>query len=191
MAMSAALGVVLSVITALVLRPTAALPAAIVFTVVSCIVVAVDLARRDISRRALGLAVAVVILAQGFGALSVDQPARLLGALAGGVVAFLAVMTFHLVSPESPTRDEVVYAALVGTTLGWFGLDRVGLGLGLGLVIGAVSAGPQVLVGRRRAGDDVVDRPVTATFAPAMALGGWIALCWGESILSWYSSSQV
>lgn len=191
MAISVALGVMFSAITAIVMRPTAALPAAIVFTLASCLVIGVDFARRELSHRALALAIVIVLTTQAFGALSEGEPQLVLGSLAGGAVAFVAVLAFHLVTPDSPTRDEVIYAALVGTTLGWFGLGRVGLGLGLGLVIAAVSAGPFVLAGRRRAGAGVVGRAGAMSIAPAMAVGGWIALCWGDAIVGWYATSRV
>lgn len=191
MALSAALGLVFSVITAAVLRPAAAIPAAVLFTAVSCVFIGVDLGRRELSHRVLALAIAGVLVAQGVAAWSVDAPIRWAGSLAGGGVAFVAVLAFHLVSPESPTRTEVAYAALVGTTLGWFGLGRVGLGLGLGLVIGAVTAGPLVLVGRRRVDAGVIERPEVASIVPALAMGGWVALCWGEAILNWYTATRA
>jgi leader peptidase (prepilin peptidase) / N-methyltransferase len=190
MAMSAALGLVLSLITAAVLRPTAVLPAAIAFTLVSCLIVGIEFRQHRLSRAALAVSIAVVLVAQALGALAVGEPHRLAVSLIGGVVAFLAVFAVHVASPNSLSTYEVAYAALIGATLGWFGIGRVGLGLGLGLIIGAVSAGPLVLVSRRRAAAGLL-QPVVTSFAPALAVGGWIALCWGDAIVNWYSATSV
>ncbi|MGD9701612.1 MAG: hypothetical protein AB7Q42_05825 [Acidimicrobiia bacterium] len=189
MAMSAGLGLVLSVITAAVLRPAAALPAAIAFTLISCLVVGIELRQHRLSRGALVVSILVVLTAQAIGATVTAEPDRLFGSVVGGLVACLAVFAVHVASPDSLSSYEVGYAALIGTTLGWFGLGRVGLGLGLGLVIGAVSAGPLVLVSRRRAEAGVLQRPLVTSYAPALAAGAWISLCWGDAIVSWYSAT--
>ena len=185
--MSAGLGLFLSVITTAVLRPSAALPAAIAFTVISCLVVGVELRQQRSSRSVILLAILVVLTAQAIGAATVDEPVHLLDAVLGGAAAFLAVFAVHVASPNSLTNDDVAYAALVGTTLGWFGIGRVGLGLGLGLIIGAVSAGPQMLVTRRRAEAGLVQSRTVVAFAPALAAGAWIALCWGDVLVRWYA----
>jgi leader peptidase (prepilin peptidase) / N-methyltransferase len=188
MAMAAGLGLVLSAITAAVLRPTAALPAAIVFTIISSLVIGVELHHHRLSRGALMASIFVVLAAQAVGASIGDDPRVLLGSLGGGLLAGLAVLTVHVASPNSLSAYEVRYAALIGTTLGWFGVARVGLGLGLGLVIGAVSAGPLVLVSRRRAEAGLLERPLVTSYAPALAVGAWISLCWGDVIVSWYAN---
>ncbi len=66
------------------------------------------------------------------------------------------------------------YALLIGATLGWFGLERVGMGLLLGFVAGAVVAGPVAVLRR--------DRRSTFPFGPALATGAWIALCFGDHL---------
>jgi leader peptidase (prepilin peptidase) / N-methyltransferase len=188
MAVAAGLGLVLSVITAVVLRPTTALPAAIAFTIISSFVIGVELRHHRLSRNALMVSILVVLAAQAVGASIGDDPGVLVGSLAGGLVAGLAVLTVHVASPNSLSAYEVRYAALIGTTLGWFGVARVGLGLGLGLVIGAISAGPIVLLSRRRAEAGQLQRPLVTSYAPALAVGAWISLCWGDAIVGWYAA---
>jgi len=91
MAVAAGLGLVLSVITAVVLRPTTALPAAIAFTIISSFVIGVELRHHRLSRNALMVSILVVLAAQAVGASIGDDPTVLLGSLAGGLVAGLAV----------------------------------------------------------------------------------------------------
>ena len=191
MAVSAGLGLFLSVITAAVLRPTAALPAAIAFILVSCLLVGEELRHHRPSRGVIVMAITVVLTAQAVGAATIDEPARLLDAVLGGAAAFLAVFAVHVASPNGLTNDDVAYAALVGTTLGWFGIGRVGLGLGLALIIGAVTAGPQVFVSRRRAEAGLVQTRTVVAFAPALAGGAWIALCWGDALVRWYDRTPA
>jgi leader peptidase (prepilin peptidase)/N-methyltransferase len=108
------------------------------------------------------------------GAIAVGEPRRILFSAFGACAAFSALLIVHLASPDGLGFGDVTYALLIGATLGWFGLARVGIGLLLGFVVGAVAAGP-VAVMRH-------DRRATFPFGPALAAGAWIALCFGDHL---------
>ena len=162
------------------------LPAALIFTIGSCVLVGVDLQHRRLPHRIVLPAIAAVLAAQAIGAWSQRDGGLFVRSLAGAVTAGGGLLAVHLVSPEGLGFGDVTYATLIGATLGWYGLDRVGLGIGLGFVIGAIAAGPVLMLARRRAELGGSTGPATLPFGPALAVGAWLALCWGEPIAQWY-----
>lgn len=189
-AATAAVAMVFGAATVGVLGVGVGLPAALIFTVVSVVLVVVDVRERRLPHRIVLPAIGVVLVAQAIAAWHEREPSRFAQALAGGLIAGLGLLAVHLVSPQGLGFGDVTYATLIGSTLGVFGLTRVGLGLGLGFMIGAVMAGPAVMLGRRRAARSVATvGSSTIPFGPALALGAWIAMCWGGSITQWYGRS--
>jgi leader peptidase (prepilin peptidase)/N-methyltransferase len=166
--------VFLAAVTALILGATAVLPAALVFTVISVVLAAIDLRDRRLPRQIVFPALGVIEVALIVGAIAVGEPRRILFSAFGACAAFSALLIVHLASPDGLGFGDVTYALLIGATLGWFGLARVGIGLLLGFVVGAVAAGP-VAVMRH-------DRRATFPFGPALAAGAWIALCFGDHL---------
>jgi hypothetical protein len=183
MTKSAAFGVLSATITALVVRPAAALPAAFVFLAVAVLHVHRVRTAQPTLRWLTAASVPVVLVLHAIAAARIGEPERFWLAVAGAAVAVLAVLAVHVTS-SGLEPDELAFAALIGSTLGWFGLARVGLGLGLGLVIGAIAVGPLVHASRRRAEAGILARPST-TVAPALATGAWIALCWGDTFFAY------
>ncbi len=181
------LGLVAS--TVLALGDDGVLPAAIVFVVASVAAVHVDLRERRLPHRIVLPAIAVVLAADAAVVLVAGGVDRLGSAALGGLVAFGAMFVLHLISPTGLGFGDVTYAALIGSTLGWFGLPRVGLALALGLGAGALLAGPLVWVLREHAvRREIAGKPphlLTVPLGPALAAGGWVALCWGGTIGSW------
>ncbi len=176
MAMRAAAvsSVLLAVVTAFLLGVTAVLPAALVFTVTSCVLSAIDLRDRRLPRHIVFPALGLIELALIVGAVAVGEPRRIVWSAVGACAAFTALLVVHLASPDGLGFGDVTYALLIGATLGWFGLERVGMGLLLGFVAGAVVAGPVAVLRR--------DRRSTFPFGPALATGAWIALCFGDHL---------
>jgi leader peptidase (prepilin peptidase)/N-methyltransferase len=145
-----------------------------VFTVASCVLAAIDLRDRRLPRQIVFPALGAIELALIIGAIAIGEPRRILWSAISACVAFSALLIVHLASPDGLGFGDVTYALLIGATLGWFGLARVGLGLLLGFVAGAVVAGPVAVLRW--------DRRSTFPFGPALAAGAWIALCFGDHL---------
>jgi leader peptidase (prepilin peptidase)/N-methyltransferase len=177
---------ILVAITVGVIGWSATLPAALIFTIGSCVLVRVDLQRRRLPHRIVLPAIVAVLAAQAIAAWTQRDAGLFVRSLAGAAVAGGGLLAVHMVSPEGLGFGDVTYATLIGATLGWYGLDRVGLGIGLGFVIGAIAAGPVLMLVRRRVELGGSADPATLPFGPALAAGAWLALCWGEPIAQWY-----
>ncbi len=162
------------------------LPAALVFTAVSCVLVVIDVRERRLPHRIVLPSIGVVLAIQAIAAWVERDRSRVLQAFLGAAAAGIGLLAVHLVSPEGLGFGDVTYGTLIGATLGWYGLSRVGLGLGLGFVLGAIAAGPALMLSRRRTAADGNPGPATIPFGPALAAGAWLALCWGETISQWY-----
>lgn len=107
---------------------------------------------------------------------TLDDPgiAWILGALAAGGLLFLVALVY----PKGMGMGDVKLAAFLGAGLG----GAVAVALFLGFVAGFFPA-IAVLVRRGRAA-----RKETIPYGPFLALGGVIALFWGDAILDWYLS---
>jgi leader peptidase (prepilin peptidase)/N-methyltransferase len=166
--------VFMAAVTAFILGITAVLPAALVFTVISVVLAAIDLRDRRLPRHLVFPALGAIEVALIIGAIAVGEPWRIVWSAVGACAAFSALLLVHIASPDGLGFGDVTYALLIGATLGWFGLARVGMGLLLGFVAGAVAAGPVAVIRH--------DRRTTFPFGPALAAGAWIALCFGDHL---------
>jgi leader peptidase (prepilin peptidase) / N-methyltransferase len=173
----------ISAVTAIVLQGSPVLPVALAFVAVAAVLIPVDLRERRLPRGTLLIGLAVVVGVQVVTAISVGEPRRILAVAVGMVLALVVLLAAHRFAPSGVSLGDAAFAVLAGGTLGWFGPDRVVLGLAIGLVIGAVAAGPITLA----AAKDVLALSPGITLRPAMAAGTWIALCWGQTIVAWYS----
>ena len=176
MAMRAAAvsSVLLAVVTAFLLGVTAVLPAALVFTVTSCVLSAIDLRDRRLPRHIVFPALGLIELTLIVGAVAVGEPRRIVWSAVGACAAFTALLVVHLASPDGLGFGDVTYALLIGAHVG---LVRAGAG----------RDGPPPRVrgrgGRRRPGGGARhDRRSTFPFGPALATGAWIALCFGDHL---------
>jgi len=204
--------------TVLVLGFAPLLPAALIFVAGSGVLAARAVRRGDLTvGPVLGL-LGATLAAEFVSAVASGEGTRLRMVVGGAAVGAAAVLLVRLVGRLSPVEGvgEVIYGGLAGSVLGWFGLRRVGTGLALAVVVGAVLAGPVLAHARRReqaawahrapvAGSPELPpfphpagRPTAARFGgrvevtpvlpmvPALALGTWLALLWGETFLRWY-----
>jgi prepilin signal peptidase PulO-like enzyme (type II secretory pathway) len=169
-------------VTARVLEGSPVLPVALAFVAVAAVLIPLDLRARRLPRAVLLGGLGVVFAVQLVAAISIDEPRRIVGSIVGGGVGALAFMVVHRAAPDGPSFGDAAFAALAGGTLGWVGADRVVLGLGLGLVLGAIAAGPITLAVRR----DLLTLSPSITLRPAIAAGTWIAMCWGGQFASSY-----
>lgn len=93
---------------------------------------------------------------------------------AAGAGAFFLLIA--IVSRGGMGGGDIKLAAMMGAFLGW---PRVAVGLLFAFVLGA-AAGLLLIALKRRSRKDPIP------FGPALALGGVIALLWGQAIVAWY-----
>jgi prepilin signal peptidase PulO-like enzyme (type II secretory pathway) len=182
MFVAAALWILISALTARVVGDSPVLPVALAFVAVSAVLIPIDLRARRLPRLVLLTGLMAVAAVQLAVAISIDEPGRMLGAFGGMTLSVVALAIAHHAAPDGVGFGDAAFAAFAGGTLGWLGADRVILGLGLGLVLAAVAAGPITLAVRR---DRLVMSPGIA-LRPAIAAGTWVAICWGEVIVAAY-----
>lgn len=156
----------------------AGLATSLLFTAVAVWVSAYDLYERRVPRRIVLSALGIALVLQAVTALYIGEPSPLLRALAGTAIAIAVLLPAHLIAPDALGFGDVLFAGLIGITLGWFGLWQVGLGLVLAFLIGALVAGPLTLSNRARR--------TAFPYVPVLAAGAWIALLIGDRIIDWY-----
>lgn len=96
---------------------------------------------------------------------------------AGGGASFGFFFLVHLLSPKGMGFGDVRLAGLVGTVLGWFGLQSVLAGFFLAFLTGA-------LVGIILIAVFGGSRKTAMPFAPYMALGCVLGVMWGPALAS-------
>lgn len=166
------------VVTLLGVGSSAGLAASLVYTAVAVWVSAHELLTRRVPRPlVLGGLVAVVTLQMAV-AIVIAQPRNLVMAMIGAMIAAAVLVPPHLVTAETVSTEAVLFAALVGAALGWWGPWLVGLGLGIAFVLGALVAGP--LTFTRYSGRTAF--PVVTL----LSMSGWLALLVGSRLAEWY-----
>lgn len=157
----------------------AALPAFLLFTWTLLVVAVIDARTRKIPNRLtypLIPALAVLVVAA---ALVEGEPGVAVRALAGGLVAFLALLALALVSPRGMGLGDVKLAAFVGLGLGYLGWGHVLLGLVGAFLLGGVVALVLVATRLRRRSDAL-------PFGPYLAAAALVALVAGAPLLEGY-----
>ena len=94
----------------------------------------------------------------------------------GGILLFLAWVSPFLFGKEGMGGGDIKFLAMVGAFLGW---QQALLTLMLGSVVGAV-------VGIALLATKVLQRGQYIPFGPYLALGGVIAILWGQDLWHWY-----
>ena len=120
------------------------------------------------------IAVAVLLV---FAAVESHQLDRLATVAGGAALMSGVLLAIHVISPRGMGFGDVKYAVALGAVLGWYGMARVGLGLFLSFLAGAV-VGTVVLIVRGRS------KPFP--FGPSLAVGTFVAISWGQPIIDWY-----
>ncbi len=106
-----------------------------------------------------------------------DPRSAIIGAAAGYLLLWAVYQSFRLITgKEGMGYGDFKLLALLGAWLGWQMLPLIVL---LSSLVGAL-AGVALILFRRR------DRGLPIPFGPYLAVAGWIALMWGETINRWY-----
>jgi leader peptidase (prepilin peptidase)/N-methyltransferase len=136
----------------------------------------IDVRAQWLPREVTALTAAVAAPLLVVAALVAHEPHRLLGALAGALLALVILLAIHLVSRGGLGDGDVRLAPLLGMALGWLNPALVPVGLLFGCFAGAVTG--LVLMAIGRAG-----RRTQVPFGPFLALGTLAALVAGEPFL--------
>ena len=164
---------VLFVATVLILGTSdaAELALGLVFCALLVVVTLTDLDRRVIPNAVLlvGALVAVAIVAASDPA---SLGTRAIAAAAGGGFLFLVALAY----PRGMGMGDVKLAAVMGLYLGRAVAPALLIGFAAGAIVGLV------LIARRGASA----RKQAVPFGPFLALGGVLALWWGDAMVNWY-----
>ena len=100
-----------------------------------------------------------------------------IGAIAGYLLLWSLYWSFKLLTgKEGMGYGDFKLLAALGAWLGWQSLPLI---LILSSVVAAVVGITLMLLRRHQQGNPI-------PFGPYLAMAGWIALIWGESITRWY-----
>ena len=110
----------------------------------------------------------------------VSLPDAVIGAITGYLSLWSIYWVFKLITgKEGMGHGDFKLLAALGAWMGWQALPMVIL---LSSVVGAV-CGIALMVIKRRGKD------IPIPFGPYLAMAGWIALLWGDTLMSRYSSA--
>jgi len=100
-------------------------------------------------------------------------------AVLGAVLAFVALLVLHLISPSGMGFGDVRLAFVLGLFLGWISLTHVMVGLFLGVLL--VSVVGLVLAALR-----LKSLQEHMAFGPFLALGSALAVFVGQGLIDWW-----
>jgi leader peptidase (prepilin peptidase)/N-methyltransferase len=125
----------------------------------------------------LGLLLSLFHPMPGSEVLFVDPKTAIVGALAGYLSLWSIYQLFRLMTgKEGMGYGDFKLLAVLGAWLGWQMLPLIIL---LSAVVGAAVGITMIIVQRH-------DRNIPIPFGPYLAAAGWIAMLYGEQIVSWY-----
>lgn len=155
------------------------LPAYLVFVATTVVLVLTDLDHKRIPNAILypatTAAVALLVLgAAGDGTLA-DVPR----AVAGGAVYFGVLLAIALIARGGFGMGDVKLSFLLGTFLGYRSWGTLWSGIFLAFLIGGLVS-LLLLITRRKGRKDAIP------FGPPLIFGAWVAIVWGEQLVTWY-----
>lgn len=95
-------------------------------------------------------------------------------------IALLRLIASFLLKQEAMGSGDAAVAALVGLLVG---LPNVYLAVFASFIVGSVYGLVLVYSGQKKS------LQAKVPFAPALLIGGWLALLWGQPIINWYLSA--
>lgn len=165
--------------TVLVVGVRWVLPAYLWFAGVTLVLVLTDLDHQRIPNRILypGAAAGTVLLA--LGALGDGAAVGFVRAVAGGALYFTVLFLVALAARGGFGFGDVKLAFLLGEFLAYLSWAVLWAGVFLAVFIGGLAA-LALLVTRRKGRKEAIP------FGPALVLGAWLAIPFGEALLRWY-----
>jgi len=157
-----------------------ALPGFLLFAWTLIVVAVIDATTRRIPNRLTYSLTPALLVLLALAAVAHGEPLVALRALAGGVVAFAALLALALISPRGMGMGDVKLAAFIGVGLGYLGWSHVLLGVfGAFLLGGAVAI--ILLAVRLRGRRDLLP------FGPYLAVAALLALLMGRPLIDAYT----
>jgi leader peptidase (prepilin peptidase)/N-methyltransferase len=155
------------------------LPAYLWFAGVTLVLILTDLDHQRIPNRILypGATVATVLLV--FGALGDGANTGFFRAVAGGALYFTVLFLVALAARGGFGFGDVKLAFLLGEFLAYRSWAALWAGVFLAVFIGGLAA-LALLVSRRKGRKEAIP------FGPALVLGAWLAIPFGEALVRWY-----
>jgi leader peptidase (prepilin peptidase)/N-methyltransferase len=101
--------------------------------------------------------------------------------LGGGLFLLMAVLSVAILHREGMGGGDIKLIAMIGAFLGW---PAVFVTIFLGAVLGALVGITLMLVRLR-------GRKEPLPFGPFLALGAFLAMAWGDTMLTWYFSRSL
>lgn len=142
----------------------------------------VIVANSDLDMRIVPNKVIVISLIAGVPAMLAAYPDRWLTWTLSALIAFGVMFAVALAYPAGMGMGDVKLAAVLGLYLGRAVAPAMLIAFAAGTLVGlALMAGKGVQAGRK----------TKVPFAPFMALGGVIALFWGDAMVEWYLDTFV
>lgn len=142
----------------------AAAAAYALFAVVSVVLAVIDVRQHRLPDAVVLPATASGVVLLSLAAAATGRPERATEVALGAAGAFAACLLLHLARPGAFGGGDVKLAGLVGAHLGWWGLEAVASGIGVGFLAAGVAA-VGVLAARGRG----VDLPL----GPFLLGGAW------------------
>jgi leader peptidase (prepilin peptidase)/N-methyltransferase len=119
---------------------------------------------------------AVLLVAAG----AIEGDVRsLVESLVGGVLAFLVMFVVWFVARGGLGYGDVRLSGYIGLNLGFLTLGHVPVALFVGFLAGAIAGIVLMVVAGR-------GRKHKVAFGPSLAVGGFVALIWGQSLIDLY-----
>jgi leader peptidase (prepilin peptidase)/N-methyltransferase len=155
------------------------LPALLFLAAISIALTLIDLAVKRlpdaITFPSYPIAAALLILP----AITAGEPGRIVRALIGGLVLYLAYFALMMVYPAGMGFGDVKLAGILGMYLAWFGWGELVFGFFAAFFIGGPVGITLMVAGR-------AGRKTQIPFGPYMLVGTWISLIWGGQVADWY-----
>lgn len=155
------------------------LPAYLWFAATTLVLIFTDLEHKRIPNRILYPSTVVAVILLAVGAVGEAETAALLSALAGGGAYFALLLVIALIARGGFGMGDVKLGFLLGFFLTYGSWEQLWAGVFLAFLIGG---GISILLLATR----VKGRKDAIPFGPALVLGAWISLAWGEALVSWY-----
>lgn len=177
---------VLSLVVAWVLGPTPETLAALFFTWMLVAMSLIDLDHKllpdSLTLPLLWAGLLLSLFSSDGAPLFADLRASVIGAAAGYLSLWTVYQLFKLATgKEGMGYGDFKLLAALGAWLGWQLLPVVIL---LSAGVGAIVGISMIVLGGR-------SRQTAIPFGPYLAAAGWIALLWGEDLMSWYLGFMV
>ena len=160
-----------------------ALPGFLLFAWLLVVVAIIDVRTRKIPNRLMYPLIPTLLVLMVAAALLSGVPERAIGAVVGGVAAFVVLLVLALIQPRGMGMGDVKLAGFIGIALGYLSYGHIVIGVFGGFVAGAVGGLAFLVLQAFRGG---ALRRQKIPFGPYLAIGALLGLFFGDPLWNWY-----